>query len=425
MFAGLTRAALRARPGEERAVGLAFAYFFMLMCAYYLLRPLRDALPANTGLNNLAWLYTATFAVMVLLTPLFGGLASRVRKQVLLPVAYLFFASNLLVFYVWFKVDPNSKPLSVAFYVWLSVFNMFVVSVFWSFMADVFRDEEAKRLFGPIAAGGGAGAILGPLLTKLLAPWVGVDAVVGLSMLLLLGTLPCMRALMRWAETRHGNFLLPKDDPAARIGGGALDGVRLVARSPYLLGIFAILGFGSIVGTFMYFELQHYVAAAYPDLTARTNYYANLDIWVNGLAWFFQAFLVANLIRFLGLTRALMTMPVIALASFAWLAASPVLLLLSATQVVRRAGEFGLGKPCREVLFTVVDPATKYKAKNFMDTTLQRTADTTGAWSHVLLQSLGVTLAGFAAICAVGMLLIAWIAAVLGREFQRKAQGTS
>jgi AAA family ATP:ADP antiporter len=425
MFAGLMRAVLRARPGEEQAVGLAFAYFFMLMCAYYLLRPLRDALPANTGLNNLAWLYTATFAVMVLLTPLFGGLASRVRKQVLLPVAYLFFASNLLVFYVWFKFDPNSKPLSVAFYVWLSVFNMFVVSIFWSFMADVFRDEEAKRLFGPIAAGGGAGAILGPLLTKLIAPWIGVDAVVGLSMLLLLGTLPCMRALTRWAELRHGNFLLLKDDPAAKIGGGALDGVRLVARSPYLLGIFAILGFGSIAGTFMYFELQHYVAAAFPDLTARTNYYANLDIWVNGLAWFFQAFVVANLIRFLGLTRALMTMPVIALASFAWLAASPVLLLLSATQVVRRAGEFGLGKPCREVLFTVVDPATKYKAKNFMDTTLQRTADTTGAWSHVLLQSLGVTLAGFAAICAVGMLLVAWIAAALGREFQRKAQGTS
>ena len=178
---------------------------------------------------------------MLLLTPLFGGLASRVRKQVLLPVAYLFFASNLLVFYLLFKVDPDAQSLSVSFYVWLSVFNYFVVSIFWSFMADVFRDEEAKRLFGPIAAGGGAGAILGPLLTKLLAPWIGVDAVVGLSMLLLLGTLPCIRGLTRWAEHRHGHFVLPKDDPEARIGGGALDGVRLVARSPYLLGIFAII----------------------------------------------------------------------------------------------------------------------------------------------------------------------------------------
>ncbi len=425
MLQWFLRSVLRARAGEERAVGLAFLYFLMLMCAYYLMRPLRDALPANTGLENLAWLYTATFSAMLILTPLFGGLASRVRKQVLLPVTYLFFASNLLVFYLWFKVDPTSKPLSVAFYVWLSVFNMYVVSIFWSFMADVFRDEEAKRLFGAIAAGGGTGAILGPLLTKMLAPWLGVDAVVGLSLLLLLATLPCIRGLATWAESRHGRFVLPKDDPDAKIGGGALDGVRLVARSPYLLGIFAIIFIGTIAGTFMYFELQHHVAAAYPDLTARTNFYANLDLWVNGLAWIFQGFVVTHLIRFLGLTRALVAMPAIAFASFAWLAASPILLLLSGSQVVRRAGEFGLGKPCREVLYTIVDPATKYKAKNFIDTTLQRTGDMTGAWGHVALQALGVTLAGFAAISAVGMLLAGWIAATLGREFQRRTQGTS
>jgi ATP:ADP antiporter, AAA family len=423
-FRSLTRSVLRARQGEEKAVGLAFLYFFMLMCSYYLMRPLRDALPANTGLENLALLFTATFTVMLILTPLFGGLASRVRKQVLLPVTYLFFASNLLVFYLWFKLDPNSLWLAVAFFVWLSVFNMFVVSVFWSFMADVFRDEEAKRLFGPIAAGGGAGAILGPLLTKLLAPWIGIDAVVGLSLLLLLGTLPCIRGLAGWAESRHGHFVLPVDDPEARIGGGALDGVRLVVRSPYLLGIFAIIGFGSVAGTFMYFELQHYVAAAYPDTAERTNYYATLDLWVNGLAWIFQAFVVTHLIRFAGLTRALVVMPAIAFASFAWLAASPILLLLSASQVLRRAGEFGLGKPCREVLFTVVDPATKYKAKNFIDTTLQRTGDMAGAWAHVGLAALGVTLTGFAAICAGGMLLIAWIAAWLGRDFARREKGT-
>jgi len=421
----LTRSVLRARPGEEKAVGLAFVYFLMLMCSYYLMRPLRDALPANTGLENLALLFTATFTVMLILTPLFGGLASRVRKQVLLPVTYLFFASNLLVFYLWFKLDPDSSWLAVAFFVWLSVFNMFVVSVFWSFMADVFRDEEAKRLFGPIMAGGGTGAMLGPSLTKLLAPWLGIDAVVGLSLLLLLGTLPCIRELARWAELRHGHFVLPADDPEARIGGGALDGIRLVARSPYLLGIFAIIGFGSVAGTFMYFELQHYVADAYPDTAARTNYYATLDLWVNGLAWIFQAFVVTHMIRLLGLTRALVAMPAIAFASFAALAASPILVVLSASQVLRRAGEFGIGKPCREVLFTVVDPATKYKAKNFIDTTLQRTGDMAGAWGHVGLQLLGVTLAGFAAICAVGMLLIAWVAAWLGREFHRREQGTS
>ncbi len=424
MLHWLVRRVLQARPGEERAVGMAFLYFFMLLCAYYLLRPLRDAMAPNTGLENLALLFTTTFVVMLMLTPLFGGLVSRVRKQLLLPVTYLFFASNLLAFYLWFKLAPDSRVLAVAFFVWLSVFNMFVVSVFWSFMADVFRGEEARRLYGPIAAGGGTGAIIGPLLTQWLAPRVGVDAIVGLSMLLLLGTLPCMRGLARWAEARHGHFVLPVSDPGARIGGGALDGVRLVACSPYLLGIAAIIAFSSIAGTFMYFELQHYVAAAYPEIGPRTAYYARLDFAVNLLAWVLQGFVVAHLIRALGLPGALMTMPLLAFASFAWLAASPILSLLSATQVLRRATEFGIGKPCREVLFTVVDPGTKYKAKNFIDTTLQRAGDLAGAWGHVWFQFLGVTLVGFSVICAAGMLLIAWVAGWLGRDFRRREQGT-
>jgi AAA family ATP:ADP antiporter len=145
---------------RERAVGLAFAYFFVLMCSYYLLRPLRDALAIDTGLENLPRLYLGTFTAMLLLTPFYGALVARVRKQLLLPTTYAFFASNLLAFYLLFKLTPEARWLPAAFFIWVSAFNMFVVSVFWSFMADVFRDEEAKRLFGPIAAGGGAGAIV-------------------------------------------------------------------------------------------------------------------------------------------------------------------------------------------------------------------------------------------------------------------------
>ena len=150
---------LRAKPGEERAVGLAFGYFFMLMSAYYLLRPLRDAM-ASGAVESLFWFYVGTFTVMLFLTPFFGALVSRVRKPLLLPITYAFFASNLAAFYVLFKLMPDSRLLAASFFVWLSAFNMFVVSVFWSFMADVFRDEEAKRLFGPIAAGGGSGALV-------------------------------------------------------------------------------------------------------------------------------------------------------------------------------------------------------------------------------------------------------------------------
>lgn len=420
----LTRSVLQARPGEERAVGLAFLYFFLLLCSYYLLRPLRDAMAPVAGFENLAWLFTATFVVMLALAPFFGMLVSRVRKHFLLPITYGFFAFNLLIFYLLFKFDPESRRVAIAFFVWLSVFNMFVVSVFWSFMVDVFRDEEAKRLFGPIAAGGGTGAIIGPLLTQTLAERIGVDGVVGLSMLLLLATLPCIRGLARWAEQRHGRFVLPPTDPEARIGGSAFAGMKLVAKSPYLLGVFAIIGIGSVAGTFMYFELQQIAAAAYPEIGARTTFYARLDVAVNVLTFLFQGFVAAWLIRRFELGGALLVMPALALASFAWLAAMPQLMPLAISQVIRRAGEFGIGRPCREVLFTVVDRETKYKAKNFIDTVMQRFGDMVGGWLHLLLSWAGVALAGFALLCGAGMLAVAFVAAWLGREFERREKGT-
>lgn len=415
---------MQARPGEERAVGLAFLYFFLLLCSYYLLRPLRDAMAPVAGFNILAWLFTATFVVMLVLAPFFGMLVSRVRKQFLLPISYGFFALNLLAFYLLFRFMPDSRWVAIAFFIWLSVFNMFVVSIFWSFMVDVFRDEEAKRLFGPIAAGGGTGAIIGPILTQTLAERIGVDGVVGLSMLLLLATLPCIRGLARWAERRHGHFVLPPNDPGARIGGTSLAGMRLVAQSPYLLGIFAIIAIGSIAGTFMYIELQHIAADAYPEVGARTTFYARLDVAVNVLTFLFQGFVAAWLMRRFELGGALLVTPAIALASFAWLAAMPQLMPLAISQVIRRAGDFGIGRPCREVLFTIVDPESKYKAKNFIDTVLQRFGDMVGGWLHLLLSAAGIALAGFAVLCGAGMLAVAFAAGWLGREFERREQGT-
>jgi AAA family ATP:ADP antiporter len=426
----LMRNVLRAKPGEERAVGLAFLYFFMLLCAYYLLRPLRDAMAISAGVENQRWLYIATFVSMLVLTPFFGVLVSRVQKKLLLPVTYGFFASNLLVYYVLFKVVPESFWVATSFFVWLSVFNMFVVSVFWSFMADVFRDEEAKRLFGPIAAGGGTGAIVGPSLMQLLVPWIGVDAVVFLAMLLLLGTMPCIRGLAHWAERRHGHFELPPDDPDARIGGRMMAGALLVARSPYLLGIFAIIGIGSTAGVFMYQELLQLVGDTYPDLESRSQFFARLDTAVNVLAWVFQGFVVAWLIRAAGLAGALVTVPVAAFLSFAalafaFVAAMPILTVLGAGQVIRRAGEFGIAKPSRDVLYTIVDAETKYKAKNFIDTVMQRGSDLAGVWLHVGLQSLGVGLFGFSLLCGAGMIAAGAISWGLGRSFERRRAGTS
>ena len=426
----LMRGVLRAKPGEESAVGLAFAYFFMLLCAYYLLRPVRDAMAISAGLENLRWLYTGTFVSMMVLSPLFGVLVSRVRKQFLLPITNLFFASNLLVYYLLFKVMPDAFWVAASFFVWLSVFNMFAVSVFWSFMADVFRDEEAKRLFGAIAAGGGTGSIVGSFVTQDIVPALGVDAVVGLAMLLLVGTLPCIRGLARWAQARHGHFVLPPTDPEARIGGNALAGLLLVARSPYMLGIFAIIAIGSITGVLMYNELLRLVGETYPDVAGRTQFFARLDMAVNILAWVFQGFVVAWLIRTVNLSGALIVIPIAALISFVALsftffAAAPILMVLAAGQVIRRAGEFGIAKPSREVLFTILDPESKYKAKNFIDTVMQRGSDWVGVWLHVFLQSMGFVLSGFAVLCGGGMIVGAAISWSLGRTFERRRAGTS
>jgi AAA family ATP:ADP antiporter len=425
MLASLMQRVLRARPGEERAVGFAFAYFFLLMCSYYLLRPLRDAMAIEAGLENLPWLYVGTFAAMLVLSPGFGALAARVRKQLLLPVTYAFFASNLAVFYLLLKLAPDARWVAVAFYIWVSTFNMFVVSVFWSFMADVFRDEEAKRLFGPIAAGGGTGAIAGPFLMQYVVPRLGADAAVGLSMLFLLGTLPCIRGLARWAEGRHGRFVLPPGDPDARIGGGILSSILLVVRSPYLLGITATIAIGSIAAAFMYNELLRFVEAGYPDLATRGAYLGRIDLAVNIVSSVFQVVVVGWLIRRVELTGALVAVPLAALVSFVALAAAPVLLMLAAGQVLRRAGEYGIAKPSREVLFTVVDAETKYKAKNFIDTVMQRGSDLIGVWLFPAIHAAGVGLAGFAWICAAMMVPAIAVAVALGRAFDRKRLGTS
>ena len=424
MIRDAIRALMQIRPGEGRAVGFAFAYFFMLMSGYYLLRPLRDAM-ASGVVESLFSFYVGTFTVMLLLTPLFGALVSRVRKPMLLPIAYLFFASNLLVFYLLFKATPDSRSLAASFFVWVSVYNMFVVSVFWSFMADVFRDEEAKRLFGPIAAGGGTGAIVGPLVMQYLAPRVGVDAVVFLAMLLLIGTLPCIRGLAHWAEARHGRFVLPPGDPEARIGGGILSGLKIVARSPYLLGIFAIIALGSIAAAFMYSELLRMVGTTYPDLASRAQFFGRLDFVVNIAAWVFQAFIVGWLIRRFELAGALVTMPIVALLSFLALAVSPLLLVLAAGQVLRRGGEYGIAKPSREVLFTVVDAESKYKAKNFIDTVLQRGSDLVGIGLVTLAHAAGFGLIAYAWIGAALMIPAVAVSLTLGRAFERRRSGTS
>ena len=412
-------------PGEGRAVGLAFAYFFMLMCAYYLLRPLRDAMAISAGLKNLPWLYTGTFVAMLVLTPLFGALVARVRKPLLLPITYGFFASNLLAFYLLFKAHAG-RPVArhLVFHLAVRVQHVRGLGVL-EFHGGRLPRGRSQAPVRSDRRGRRHGAIVGPLLMQFLAPRIGVDAVVGLAMLFLLGTLPCIRGLANWAEAKHGKFVLPPDDPHSRIGGGILSGFLLVVRSPYLLGIFALIALGSIAGVFMYNELLRLVEAGYPDLATRSQYLARVDLAVNVAAWLFQGVVVGWLIRRFELPGALVAIPVIALVSFIALAAAPFLAVLAAGQVVRRGGEYGIAKPSREVLFTAVDAETKYKAKNFIDTVMQRGSDMAGVWLFFAVQAMGVGLVGYSWICAVMMIAAIVLSLSLGRAFEQRQAGTS
>lgn len=377
---------LRVEPYELPALAWAFAYFFAVLCSYYLLRPVRDALAVEAGREALRWLFTATFVSMVLLVPVFGWLCKRLPRARLLPIVYGFFALNLVVF----SVKLNGE----VFFVWLSVFNLFVVSVFWSFMSDLFDSGQAARLYGPIAAGGSCGAIAGPALAASLSGPLGTRGLLLISASLLVGAIVCIGALARWSS-RHRRA---GDPPAeAPIGGPILAGVRAVLRSRYLLAICGYLLCYTSLSTALYFEQVSIVRQALPDIGARTRLFAGMDFAVNSLTLLLQLFAFSRLAARLGPKGMLAAMPIVSLAGFLWLGATPTLVALVVFGVARRAGEFAISKPSREALFTIVPREERYKAKNFIDTVVYRGGDALSGWAFALLPGLAFVAAGLAA----------------------------
>src|SRR5262245_26387094 len=361
----LTRA-LRAEPHELPALAWAFAYFFLLLSSYYVLRPVRDALAVELGAQALQRLFTATLAAMLVLVPVFGWLASRLPRARLLPAVYAFFALNLLAFTL--ELDPR------VFFVWLSVFNLFVVSVFWSFMSDIFDTRQAARLYGTIAAGGSSGAIAGPLLAALF-PETKVLLVV--SALLLAATVVCIRGLARWARA-HPRSAEPSAE--APLGGSILAGARAALTSPFLLAICGYLLCYTALSTALYFQQVEIVRDAVPNPQERTRLFASVDLAVNGLTLAIQVLAFSRLAAALGPTGMLAAVPLLSVAGFVWLGATPTLAALIAFGVVRRVGEFAISKPAREALFTVVPREERYKAKNFIDTVVYRGGDALAGW---------------------------------------------
>ena len=400
---------LRAERHEWPALGWAFVYFFLLLAAYYVLRPVRDALAVQAGAGQLQWLFTATFVAMLALVPAYGWLCARLPRAKFLPAVYGFFVLNLLFFYFF--------PQPGVFFVWLNVFNLFAVSVFWSLMADLFSPEQATRLFAAIAAGGSCGAIAGPALTAAAATTLGTQNLLLLSAALFSAALLSMLQLLAWGRKHPRQGEPPADEP---LGGSILAGARAALTSPYLLGICAYLFCYTVLSTSLYFQQVDIVGKAIPEVAERTRFFATVDLAVNAIALLLQLAVSARLAKRIGAGWMLALMPLVSIAGFAALGIAPTLAVLVVVGVTRRAGEFAISKPMREALYTAVSREDRYKAKGFTDTVVYRGGDALSGWIFNALRAagLGAGAIAWAAVPVAG----AWLAIAfwLGRSYRRK-----
>jgi AAA family ATP:ADP antiporter len=368
------------------------------------------------GVENLPWAFTATFVAMLAAVPLYGWAVSRFPLRRLLPGVYVFFALNLAGFWALFAAGVHREAVAIAFFVWVSVFNLFVVSVFWSFMADLFDTGQAKRLFGPIAAGGSLGAVTGPAMTVAVVGSVGPERLPLVSAALLLGAVACIAALVAWGA-RHGSRAAAEQP--APLAGSAWAGISRTLRSPHLLAIGGYIVLFTTLSTFLYFEQAKIVRDALPDAAQRTRFFAGVDLAVNSLTLAGQLLLTGRILNRFGVGRSLASLPAITLAGFALLAVYPALWVVAGFQVLRRALNFFVARPAREVLFTAVTAEDRYKSKSFLDTVVYRGGDAVSGWLHAGLRALGLGTAGVAlAALPVAALWLA-LAMALGRGHER------
>ena len=404
------------RPGEARALLWSFAYFFCLLAGYYVLRPLRDEMGIAGGVRNLPWLFTATFVVLLAAVPVFGAVVARLPRRRFIPLVYHFFAANIAIFWLLLAFDIGKIHVARVFFVWISVFNLFAVSVFWSFMADLFASEQGKRLFGFIAAGGSAGALLGPALTVGLAVPLGPVNLLIVAALLLEAAVLCASRLeaaaQRLKSETHVSAAAAPAGPveAAGLGGGWLAGIALWV---------ALL---SLAGTFLYFQQANIVAAASDDPAVRTRIFATIDLAIGILTLIVQFIVTGRLITRFGAGPAAALLPLVFCLGFLALWLTPMLWVVIAFQAAQRAANFAISNPARECLFTVLDRAEKYKAKNVIDIVVFRGGDAASGWLFAALRGAGLELGAIS--LATVPVTAAWLALALalGRAHERRTR---
>ena len=428
----LLRRLIVLQPGETPALLASFATLLCMFASYTILRPVRDALGITSGLETIPYLFWGVFAVMLLLQPLYGWLTSRFPRSVFLPWVYGFFALNLLIFWVWFRLQADHTWIARTYFVWVSVFNLFVVAAFWSLMADVFTREQAGRLFGFIWAGASTGGLLGPLIDRKLAVPIGAINLLPLSAGLLLVSLLFMAQVIRWQRRRAASepqtaAAIAAADAAPRahggVGGGVFAAFGQVARSPYLLGIAAFVLLMTWVSTFLYLEQQAFVAKVFSNANERTRFFAGIDFYVQAASLTIQFLLFGRLFKWLGMRSLLASVPLLMTAGYALFALTPVFTVLVLVYAVRRVADYAITRPCRDSLFTVVSREEKYQAKSLIDTFAYRGGDAlSGSLYKGLTGGLG---AGPAAIGWLGAVISAvWtvLALALGRAFEQRGR---
>jgi len=409
---------------EYVAVVWSFAYFFCVLSSYYILRPVREAMAVGSGPDTIPYLFIGTFITMLLVTPVFGWVASRFPRRVFLPWVYLFFISNILIFWAVFSQAISDGQTLVwlgrVFFVWLSVFNLFVVSVFWSFMADIYTREQGRRLFGLITAGGSIGALLGGAATSVLVVSIGFQNLMPISATLLVLAVLCIRQLRKWVVHEHEHEIIETVESDKPLGGNPLAGITHLFSSKYFLAIAISSVIASLLGTALYMFAAELVEQAIPNADEQTRFYSNMNIATNALSLIGQMFLVKHVVSRFGIGVSLSLLPIISVVGFALLALEPGLAIVAILTVARRGLGFGFTKPTTDMLYSVVTPEEKYKTKNFIETAIYRGGDVVGTWSIKLMSMLGI--AGISIVMLPFAVLWAIISLWLGQRYRRRAK---
>jgi len=419
LLARLIGLSVAIEPQERKAVVLAFMFNFVLLGSYYILRPVRDTMATVFGVQALQDLFTGTFIITLICAPIFAWCAAKVKLARLLPGVFWILLINILIFYVFFRLAPQNRWLAAAFYWWLSVVNLFLISMFWAFMADVFSPAQATRLFAFIAAGGSIGAIAGPLLTRSLAGIVGVSGlllVAGAGFLCVIGLI---HALMREKEK-----LRVRDEEAQQttldhnLPGNPLRGFALLLKSPFLLNQAAFMLLMTWIATIFYFLQTDLIAKAFPGVESRAVAFADVDLFVNICSAIILIFGLGRMLPRFGVTASLLLTPVLMAGACLAIALAPSFFLIQAGRATQRISQYAIARPSREVLFTVVDQQGKYKAKNVIDTTVYRFGDLSSAWMLTGLRAAGFGLLG--AMTFGIAVSAAWgaVAVALGRRYE-------